>query len=82
VASNRGAYTDTFNVNGRAAGAQFGCLRARDRVVYGAALDLMHEYLAFAFENKEFPTPATFGDRGGGVRPEAQVLRAGLNFHF
>jgi len=40
------------------------------------------EYLAFGFENKEFPTPASFGDRGGGVRPEAQVLRAGLNFHF
>jgi opacity protein-like surface antigen len=177
VASNRGAYTNTFDVNGRATGAQFGCLAARDRVQYGAALDLMHtnakgnaqetppnqnffsetafdwlatmrgiggyqvdprvmvyltaglafsgvqirvcrmsgpfagcsassanvwgvvggvgsqlrlsrrwslnvEYLAFAFENKEFPTPATFGDRGGGVRPEAQMLRAGLNFHF
>jgi opacity protein-like surface antigen len=178
VASNGGAYTDTFNVNGRAGGVQFGCLAARDRMRYGAALDFMDtnakgnaqeldpnqnffaetsfdwigtmrgvggyqidprvmiyltagvafsamqirvcrvsgpfagtcagssanvwgvvggvgaqyqvsrrwslnvEYLAFAFENKEFPTPATFGDRGGGVRPEAQVLRAGLNFHF
>jgi opacity protein-like surface antigen len=177
VASNRGAYTHTFDVNGRASGAQFGCLAARDRARYGLALDLMHanatgnsqelppnqnffsetsfdwigtmravggyqvdprvmvylsgglafsgmqirvcrmsgpfagcsassanvwglaggvgsqlrisrrwsinaEYLAFAFENKEFPTPATFGDRGGGVRPEAHVLRAGLNFHF
>jgi len=177
AASNGGNYTDTFDVNGRAAGAQFGCLTARDRVKYGAMLDFMDsnakgntqelapnenffaetafnwiatmraiggyqvdprvmiyltgglafsaveirvcrasgpfagcsgssanvwgavagvgsqmrisrrwslnvEYLGFAFENKEFPTPATFGDRGGGVHPEAQVLRAGLNFHF
>jgi opacity protein-like surface antigen len=177
VASNGGAYTDTFNVKGRAAGAQFGCLAARDRLRYGAALDFMHanatgnaqetapnqnflsetsfnwigtmrviggyqldprvmiyltggvafsgmeirvcrmsgpfagcagssanvwggvggvgtqvrlwrrvslsaEWLYFGFENKAFPTPAGFGDRGGGVKPEAQMLRAGLNFHF
>jgi opacity protein-like surface antigen len=176
AASNGGNYTDTFDVNGRAGGVQFGCLAARDRVRYGAALDFMDasatgntqelapnqnffaetafdwiatmraiggyqldprvmiyltgglafsgmqirvcrtspvagcagssanvwgvvggvgsqirisrrwslnvEYLGFAFENKEFPTPATFGDRGGGVHPEAQMLRAGLNFHF
>jgi outer membrane immunogenic protein len=177
VASNGGAYTDTFDVNGRAGGLQFGCLAARDRVRYGAALDFMDtnatgntqelapnqnffaetsfdwiatmrgvggyqldprvmiyltggvafsgmqirvcrvsgpfagcspssanvwglvggigsqlrisrrwslnaEWLGFGFENKEFPTPSTFGNRGGGVQPEAQVLRAGLNFHF
>ena len=41
VASNGGAYTDTFDVNGRAGGVQFGCLAARDRMRYGAALDLM-----------------------------------------
>jgi opacity protein-like surface antigen len=177
VASNGGAYTDTFDVNGRAGGLQSGCLAARGRLRYGAALDLMDtnakgntqelapnqnffaetsfdwigtmravggyqldprvmiyvtggvafsgiqirvcrasgpfagcssssanvwglvggvgsqlrlsrrwslnvEYLAFGFENKEFPTPVPFNDRGGGVRPEAQVLRAGLNLHF
>ena len=34
-------FTDAFNVNGRAAGVQFGCLAVRDRLRYGAALDLM-----------------------------------------
>jgi opacity protein-like surface antigen len=178
VHSSGYAFTDTFDVNGRAGGVQFGCLAARDRVRYGAALDLMDtnargnsqeldpnqdffaetafdwigtmravggyqldprtlvyltgglafsavqirvcrvsgpfagtcaassanvwglvggvgaqvrisrrwslnaEWLGFGFENKEFPTPATFNNREGGVRPEAQVLRAGLNFHF
>ena len=176
-ASNGGDYTDTFDVNGKGAGAQFGCLAARNQLRYGAAADFMStdatgnaqetepntnfrsetafdwlatmrliagyqldprtllyltgglafssvkirvcrisgpfagcsaasadvwglagglgaqvrlsrrwsvnaEWLYFGFENKEFPTPATFGDRGGGVHPEAHVLRAGLNFHF
>ncbi|HYR35461.1 MAG TPA: outer membrane beta-barrel protein [Burkholderiales bacterium] len=44
---------------------------------------LSAEYLAFGFENKEFPTPVgPFADRGGGVQPQAQVFRAALNFHF
>jgi hypothetical protein len=139
-------FTDSFNVNGRAAGVQFGCLAVRDRLRYGAALDLMDtnasgntqeqapnqdffaetafdwiatmravggyqldprsanvwgvvggvgtqvrlsrrwslsaEYLAFGFEKKDFPAPVPFSDRGGGVDPGAQVLRAALNFHF
>jgi opacity protein-like surface antigen len=178
VNSNRGAFTNTFDVNGRGVAAQFGCLRARDRVTFGAALDytstkakgntqelppnqdifaetsfdwfatmrgiggyqvdprimvyltggvafsgvnirvctvsgpsagtcgvtsenvwglvggvgsqfrisrrwsLHAEYLVFAFENREFQRPGPFNDRGGGVRPEAQIVRAGLNFHF
>jgi len=178
VHSSGYAFTDSFNVNGRAAGVQFGCLAVRDRLRYGAALDLMDtnasgntqerapnqdffaetafdwiatmravggyqldprvtlyvtgglafsavkirvcavsgafagtcgtssanvwgvvggvgtqvrlsrrwslsaEYLAFGFENKDFPAPVPFSDRGGGVDPGAQVLRAALNFHF
>lgn len=178
VHSSRFAFTDTFDVNGRGVGAQFGCLAARDRWLYGAAVDLTDtqakgnaqelppnqdifaetaiewigtmraiggyqldsrtmvyltgglafsamkirvcgvtgpfagtcgvssenlwgvvggvgarvqlwrrwslnaEYLAFGFENKEFPRPGAFSDRGGGIRPEAQLLRAGLSFHF
>ena len=171
-------FTDPFDVNGPAAGAGFGCLAARNRFRYGAALDFMHtnavgntqeraptedlfaetafdwlatmrviggyqldprvmlyvtgglgfsamkirvcavsgpgagvcgtssanlwglvggvgaqvrlwqhwslsaEYIGFAFENKDFPAPLPYLDRGGGVRPEAHVLRAALNFHF
>jgi opacity protein-like surface antigen len=43
---------------------------------------LSAEYLAFGFENKDFPAPVPFLDRGGGVDPQAQVFRAALNFHF
>ena len=171
-------FTDPFDVNGPAAGVQFGCLAARDRFRYGAALDWMHtnargkqqerppnedlfaetafdwlatmrviggyqlsprvtlyataglgfsavqirvcgvsgppagvcgtssanlwgvvggvgaqvrlwqhwslsaEYIGFAFEKKDFPAPLPFLERGGGVQPEAQVIRAALNFHF
>src|SRR5256885_17084184 len=34
-------FTDAFNVNGRGGGAQAGCLAVRERLRYGAMLDLM-----------------------------------------
>ena len=168
--------TDTFEVEGRALGARFGCLASRQRWVYGAAADIMHsqahgdtqelapnqnffaetsfewlgtvravagwqftpksvvyltgglaatsvkirvcstvsgvcgstseklwgvvggagaryrlarrlsldfEYLVFGFEQKGFSAPGPgFADREGGVNPEAQLVRLGLNFHF
>ena len=167
--------TDTFDVEGRALGARFGCLAATERWVFGAAADIMDshahgrqqelppnqnffaetsfewlgtvrvvggyrpspratvyltgglaassvkirvchvsgscgstsekvwgvvggagaryqlarrlsldvEYLVFGFEQKGFSAPSGgFANREGGVNPEAQLVRAGLSFHF
>jgi opacity protein-like surface antigen len=167
--------TDTFDVEGRALGARFGCLAVRERWVVGAAVDIMDshahgstqelapnqnffaetsfewlgtvrlvsgyraspratlyltgglaassvkirvcavtggcgstsekvwgvvggagaryqfarrlsldiEYLVFGFDQKGFSAPpGGFANREGGVNPEAQLVRAGLNFHF
>ena len=53
------------------------------RYQFARRLSLDIEYLVFGFEQKGFSAPAGgFADREGGVNPEAQLVRAGLNFHF